>query len=207
MASKTIPGLILAFCGILMIAERFFNVPVFRTMAGEIRTWGIIISAFALGLASVNLARYHGLRVSKRSPGWFHSAACLISMAAFAIAGMTIGPRAPLYSFYFANLHAPLGVAVIGLTIFFIATAGLRAITIRNVEGGILLGSALIIMLANIPLGTAISRYIPEVADYINRVPNMAGQRGILITGAIGSIAFGLRVLVGLERTQFGGDG
>lgn len=204
MAAKTLPSIILSVCAILMILEGFFRVPVFRTMASEVRIWSIVISAFALGLASVNLARFHAMRIAKRHRGWYHNAACLITMAAFAIGGIALGPRAPLYRFYFDHLYSPLGVAVVALTIFFIATASLRAITVRNVEAAILLVSALIIMLANIPLGAVISERIPELADWVNKVPNMAGQRGILITSAIGSIALGLRVLVGLERTQFG---
>ena len=109
--------------------------------------------------------------------------------------------------FFYNNLYSPLSVAVVALTIFFIATASLRAITARNTGAAILLVAAVFVMLAAIPIGDAISAQIPKWADWINKIPNMAGQRGILVTSAIGSIAFGLRVLLGLERTQFGSGG
>jgi len=41
---------------------------------------------------------------------------------------------------------------------------------------------------------------------WINGVPNLAGQRGIMICSAIGAISVSLRVLLGLERTYLGGD-
>jgi hypothetical protein len=205
--SKTVPSAILTVFALLMILEGFLDVAIFRTMAGEVRLWSIIISAFALGLASVNLARFHVIRVARQTKGWHHNVVCLVMMAGFGLGGVFLGPRNPVYKFYFDNLYSPLSVAVVGLTIFFIATAALRAVTVRNPEAGVLLAAAVIIMLANIPLGDAISTQIPAIADYINKIPNMAGQRGILITSAIGSIAFGLRVLLGLERTQFGATG
>lgn len=190
-----------------MIAEGFFDVAWFRTVAGQVRLWGIVLAAFALGLASVNLARFHVVRIARRTRGWHNNIVCLVVMFAFAVGGIAVGPKNAVYSFYFNNLYSPLSVATMALTIFFIATASFRAVTIRNAEAAILLVSALVIMLGNIPIGDAISPRIPEFADYIMKVPNMAGQRGILITSAVGSIAFGLRVLIGLERTQFGAGG
>lgn len=196
--------MILAGVGLLMIVEGFFNVPALNSMASQVRQWAIIVAAFALGLAAVNLIRFHAVRLMRKQKGWYHNAACLAVMLAFAVGGILNGTKHPVYTFYYNNLYSPLATATMGLTIFFIATAAYRAIVIRNVEAGILLVAAVFIMLANVPIGEAIWSKIPAIANYINTIPNMAGQRGILITSAIGSIAFGLRVLLGLERTQFG---
>jgi len=187
-----------------MILDNFLNIPVLGSLSSEIRIWGVIIAAFALGLASINLARFHVVRVARQTTDWPYSVACLIAMAAFGLGGIAAGPGNDYYRFYFANFFSPMAVATMGMTIFFIATAAFRAVTIRSLEAGVLLAAALVVMLGNIPLGDAISPHIPDAAEWIRRIPNMAGQRGILITSAIGSIAFGLRVLIGLERTQFG---
>jgi hypothetical protein len=207
MGSKTIPGIIVTTTALVMIAEGYLNVDLFKTVGSEFRAWSIIIAAFALGLAAANLARFHLVRVAKRSSGWYHNLACLIAMFTLGITGIFRGPKAPTYDFLYTNVYSPLSVAVVALTIFFIATAALRAITARNAGATILLIAAVIIMLSNIPVGDAISPMIPKFAAWINKIPNMAGQRGILVTSAIGSIAFGLRVLLGLERTQFGAGG
>ncbi len=207
MGSKTIPSFIVAISALVMLIEGFFNIKAFQTIGSELRSWSIIISAFALGLAAANLTRFHWVRVAKRVEGWYNNVVCLVCIYGFAIAGIFLGPKAPSYVFIYDNIYSPLSVAVVGLTIFFIATASLRAITARNTGAAILLVSAVIIMLSAIPVGDAISASIPKLADWINKIPNMAGQRGILVTSAIGSIAFGLRVLLGLERTQFGSGG
>jgi hypothetical protein len=61
-------------------------------------------------------------------------------------------------------------------------------------------------MLASVPVGLLISKWIPEANKWIMDIPNMSGQRGIIITSAIGSMAIGLRVVLGIERSHFGGE-
>jgi hypothetical protein len=117
-----------------MIAEGFFDVAWFRTVAGQVRLWGIVLAAFALGLASVNLARFHVVRIARRTRGWHNNIVCFVVMFAFAVGGIAVGPKNAVYSFYFNNLYSPLSVATMALTIFFIATASFRAVTIRNAE-------------------------------------------------------------------------
>jgi len=46
----------------------------------------------------------------------------------------------------------------------------------------------------------AFADFIPGLADWIMQVPNIAGQRGIGFGLILGSIAFSLRVLFGIER-------
>ena len=62
-------------------------------------------------------------------------------------------------------------------------------------------------MLANVPVGEKIWSQFPAMGEWLMNVPNLAGQRGMLIGAGIGGIASGIRVLLGIERTYLGGSG
>jgi hypothetical protein len=92
------------------------------------------------------------------------------------------------------------------LLAFFIASAAFRAFRARNVEAALLLGSAILIMLGRVPLGRAISGWLPWISDWIIDIPNNAGRRAIMMGAALGAIATSLRVILGLERSHLGRD-
>ncbi|MGB4238305.1 MAG: hypothetical protein WBJ87_01650 [Candidatus Hydrothermia bacterium] len=61
---------------------------------------------------------------------------------------------------------------------------------------------ALIFVALIYPLGFVYFRqHIPEFADWIMNVPQMAGKRGIMIGIALGGIAMSIRIILGIERT------
>lgn len=61
---------------------------------------------------------------------------------------------------------------------------------------------ALLFVAAIYPLGWVyFKKHIPEFADWIMNVPQMAGKRGILIGIALGGIAMSIRIILGIERS------
>jgi hypothetical protein len=203
---RDVPVIILAFVALTMIVETFFDIPVAKALSADIKNWGIIISGFALAVGVANLVRFHAVRVSRRTKDWYNSASCLVVMVVFAIVGVFMGPKTPVYAFYYNNFIGPCQTALQGMTVFYVGSACYRAFTVRNLEAGLLLVTAVIIMLASVPVGLLISKWIPEANKWIMDIPNMSGQRGIIITSAIGSMAIGLRVVLGIERSHFGGE-
>ena len=104
------------------------------------------------------------------------------------------------------HVFAPCNATMFALLAFFIASAAFRAFRARNVEAALLLGAAILILLGRAPIGRSISQYLPEVADWILDIPNNAGRRAIMMGAALGGIATGLRVILGLERSHLGSD-
>ena len=67
-------------------------------------------------------------------------------------------------------------------------------------------------MLGRVPLGQLMTRswpeaiQLPNVTEMIMAYPNMAAFRGILMGAALGVMAMGLRIILGIERSYLGGE-
>jgi hypothetical protein len=119
---------------------------------------------------------------------------------------MTWGAQGRLGAWLYDHVFAPCNATMFALLAFFIASAAFRAFRARNVEAALLLGAAILILLGRAPIGRSISQYLPEIADWILDIPNNAGRRAIMMGAALGGIATGLRVILGLERSHLGSD-
>lgn len=119
---------------------------------------------------------------------------------------MMWGPSGRVYVWIYDHIFAPCNATMFALLAFFVASAAFRAFRARNVEAALLLGSAIIILVARAPIGRSISPVLPEISDWILDIPNNAGRRAIMMGAAIGAIATGLRIILGLERSHLGSD-
>ena len=72
--------------------------------------------------------------------------------------------------------------------------------------------AALLVMLGRVPLGDKMTAFLPEplrlgsVQDWIMNFPQNAAKRAILIGAALGVMATGLRVILGIERSYLSGE-
>jgi hypothetical protein len=175
------------------------------SMVDELTNGGIIVAAFALGLASVNLFRIHVLRIMNKRGEWWNSVLLLGSMIFMLAFGLILGPKSAPYAFGFDNLYTPLGATMYASLAFWIASASYRAFIARSLEAGILLVSATVVLLGKAPVGEIIWDKFPAMGHWIMTVPNTAAMRGIMIGAAVGAIAMGIRVMIGIERGYLGG--
>lgn len=109
-------------------------------------------------------------------------------------------------TWFYDHVFAPCNATMFALLAFFVASAAFRAFRARNVESALLLGSAIIILLARAPIGRAISTALPDLAQWILDIPSNGSRRAIIMGAAVGAIATGLRVILGIERSHLGGD-
>ena len=202
-----VPILTSMVVGGIVLLDFFFRQAGLVTAAREFMNWGVIISAFATGLGAANLLRIHSTRTQRRRGGWEFSVVLLVSMIAYTLLGVIRRSSSAEYQYIFNNLYSPLGATVFSYNAFFMTSAAYRAFRIRSMQATVLLAAALLVMLGNVGVGQAISSHIPAIAGWITRVPTTAGMRGITIGAALGAIGLSLRILAGIERSQFGGTG
>ena len=201
---RSIPMTITSFIGFWIVIDYFIKIEFLRTWTTTFQNWGIVVAAFALALGAVNLLRIHGKRVAARRPGWMESSVLLVALLSMSLTGIFLGTSSTTFRFLFTNLQQPLSAAMFSLLVFFIASASFRAFRARSYEAAVLLISGVVLMLGRAPIGEVISPYFPTMADWIMQVPNLAGNRGIMIGAAIGIVSVCIRVLLGIDRGYLG---
>jgi len=67
-----------------------------------------------------------------------------------------------------------------------------------------MLVSGIVVMLMNAPIGTIIWSGFPVVGSWIMKTPVVGAQRAFMITFVLGTVAIGVRTLLGMERGYLG---
>lgn len=204
---RSLPLTICLVMGVLMMIQFFIPHPISVGFYDLTTKWIRIVSAFALVLGVGSLTLYHLDRLQRRRPGWVYSIVTLVALVITAIVGLVWGVKrgAPLQEVIFKNMLVPLNASMFAILAFYMASAAYRAFRARTKEAALLLIAAFIVMLGMVPIGTAIWGKLPEVAEWILSVPNMAAKRAILFGVALGAIATSLKVILGIERGWLGG--
>lgn len=201
---REVPLFLAGITGILMIVEYFFKIPVVSTAAKEMQNWVIIVAAFALALAAINLAINHSRIISGKKPGAVHSALLLITMVFTTVCGVFFGADSAGFKFVFDAIIAPAASAFYAMACFHVASAAYRAFRAHNAHAFALLLTGVLLMLGRAPIGEVMFPGLPKVTNWIMKVVNLAGMRGIMISSAIGVVCVGARILLGIDRSHLG---
>jgi hypothetical protein len=220
---RQIPLVITFVVGVILVLAMFIPHDPFAHANDELSVWFDIVAAFAFLLGGGNLLRMHGERISRRGPGWPYSVVTLAGFFVMLAAGISGGlvsrgnALAPgsLYRFLYNATFAPMMSTMFSLLAFFVASASYRAFRAKTREATILLVAAFIILVGRTPVGYALTAWIPKPFEFLEipnlfswilSFPNTAGQRAIMIGIALGIISTSLKLILGIERSHFGGD-
>jgi hypothetical protein len=184
------PGDILGITGL----KQFINNAGFFLVS-----WTAIIIAFALLLGFVNVISVHLNQIRAKKPGAIYSVVLLASLILTLVFGIR-GPTSQNGQAIFEFVLQPLESTLFALLALFIVTATFRAFRVRNLETFFFVLFAVIVLLGQVPIGIYLWPELPIIKDWILDVPTLAGVRGILMGVALGTIATGLRVLIGADR-------
>lgn len=216
-------GLMIVF-GIIGFTDSFVPHPWAENAHGILRNkLLIVISIFALVLGLGNLISHHVNRIRRKGPNWIHSYTTLISLGIASFIGLFGGVtgtgwlpthvgdfKYDIQTIYFKVL-VPLQSTMFALLAFFMASAAYRSFRARNLLAGLLLGSAFIVMLGQVPIGELLTRSFPpgfhasDISTWIMQVPNTASKRAIDLGLTLGVLATMLKILTGIERSWLGG--
>jgi uncharacterized membrane protein YfcA len=205
---KTIPLLIVILGGLIFVAYAFsphkflqddfynkFFVP-----------WSYASTPFAVLLGIISLSMMHSSKIKRRGPKWQFSYFFFAGFIATALAGFIGGSqKGGLLMWMFENMQMPMSATMFSLLAFYMASAAYKAFRARSLEATVLLVAAIVVMLAQVPLGVKLSKHLPTISQWILDVPNLASKRGIALGVGLGSVATSLKILLGIERSYLGG--
>lgn len=228
---RTVPLAIAFLSGILLLIQYFVPHPWSEKFLQYTSDWQVTLAYAALILGVGSLVQSHVTKVRRQSPGWGFSGVALASFAVTvgmgfvwsfhtalesrsnpAIVTTGSGEGSPL-SWVYNSLLFPMGGAMFSILGFFIASAAFRAFRVKSLEATLLLASAIVVMLGQVPLGAYLQFRvgshvigIPALSSWLLSVPTTAAKRAIGFGVALGSIATALRVIFGIERAYLGGE-
>ncbi len=219
---REIPLLITAVIGLFMIVSFFVPHQVVSVPSDFLQQSVIIVLACSYFLGGANLLRINSDVIYKRQEGWIYKIVLIAALLGTIIIGAAEGPgflnEGTRSKWIYDWIYSPMQSTMFSLLAFFVASAAFRAFRIRTLEAGLLAAAALIVMLGRVPLGNVVAgglvpdaivpagMRLQDVQEWIMNIPQNAAKRAILIGAALGVMATGLRVILGVERSYLSGE-
>jgi hypothetical protein len=222
---REVPLLITAVIGIFMILSFFVPHQSVSVPADFLQQSVIIVLAFSYFLGGANLLKVNFDVIYKRQPGWPYKIVLIVALIGTFVLGLSEGrgflDPGMKSKWIYDWVYSPMQSTMFSLLAFFIASAAFRAFRIRTVEAGLLAIAALIVMIGRVPIGDAALQWVTQwswlpdwiedarispLQGWIMENPQNAAKRAILIGAALGVMATGLRVILGIERSYLSGE-
>lgn len=170
--------------------------------------WAVILAGLAMLLGVLNLIVVHFRRIQGRVQGAIYSMVTVVAAVGSFIVGALEGLRSGGPVLYeessltyalFTGILVASQAALASLVMFFLIVGAVRMLKTKPSSWALLFLAAVIVTLVGwLPLDSM--SFVNDFRDWFVSVPALAGARGILLGIALGTVAIGLRVLVGAER-------
>lgn len=202
---KELPILLCVVSGWIVLLDFYIPQPLTGLLSRTIVSWTLILAAASFVMGGLSVFAVNLARVRRRDPGARYRVLVLVCLAGMAGLGIFGGiGEGTAYNWIFRNVQVPLEATMLSLLAFFITSAAYRAFRMRNAQATVLLISAAVVMLGNVPLGASLWSGLPALSTWILGHPSLAAQRGLIVGAAVGATATALRLLIGIERGYLG---
>jgi hypothetical protein len=194
--------------GVIVLLGYFVDVPLLRLLTEVFLRYAAILAAVALWVGLVNLFTVHWRKVTRGEKGSLYSVIVLISFGVTALVVAYFGPTAEWSMWIFNNIQIPIETSLMALLVVILVFATIRLVRKRmNWFTLVFIGAALVMLLGSAPVFGVELPFLhgPNgLRAIIAQIPVAAGARGLLFGVALGTIATGLRILIGTDR-PYGG--
>lgn len=218
---REIPILLTVLCGLAITWAFFSQAEVSKAVNAELLAWAVVFFSVAFLLGITNLIRISLKQISSGHPDRIYKIVLLVVLLGYLAIGiaeihhwlpaLSTGSDAngqPVMSdsvrrdWIYYRVYQPLQSTMFSLLAFYIASAAFRAFRARSFEAVLLLMAGAIVMLGQVPLGDALTFDLASRwQDFLMKYLNAAGQKAIIMGAALGTLATGLRIVLGLERS------
>lgn len=187
--------------GLLVLLGYFFDLGILSDLRRLLVNWAILLAAVAILVGVSNLFRVHWGRLRTRQKGWFNSLTLIISLMLTLLIVGYFGPTAQPAMFIFNFILIPIETSLMALLVIVLIFAIVKLLRSRLSGYSLLFVSVVIVViLGTISLPWVEYSALRELRNWLAQTWAGAGSRGILLGVALGTIATGLRVLMGADR-------
>ncbi|NLT74015.1 MAG: hypothetical protein GXX94_07440 [Chloroflexi bacterium] len=163
----------------------------------------LVLSACALLYGTAHLGVTHVSRLVRHEPEGLYGAVLVGALLVTFISGVA-APTSGAMTWIFRYLYSPLQATLLGLMTFVLICAVYRVARLHQKRALPVVGLGLALLLIQVLASDTISPILPDLRDWIMRVPVTAGMRGILLGIALGMMAAGMRLLLASDRPYTG---
>jgi hypothetical protein len=189
-----------------LFIEYLFNLPVaFGGFTSYLKNLGVIISAFAIILAAMNIFIIHGNNILKQGKGWLYDVYFMILFVIMLLIGIPFSTTQPNYVWIMQFVYGPTANSTWAIMSLYYVSALYFVWRIRNVESVVLLLAGLTTWLNNAPITAVVLPQMLTVSRWVQDVPNIAGKWGTELAVGIGMVGIAIRVMLFLERRFISG--
>lgn len=193
--------------GLVVLLGYFF--PVLLGLRQFLLQWAIVLAAIALFIGMINLLATHVRKVTQKDGTPVYSSILILSLVITFILVLGLGPQNTWSAWVFTYIQLPVEASLMGVLAISMAYASTRLIRRRpDIFSLIFTITALLVLLGTGPLLLSVipgaENIFVNLRNWIAQVPATAGGRGILLGVALGTIATGLRILMGADK-PYGG--
>ncbi len=205
--------------GLALLYLAFFPSSANAHLRALLLGWAASLGGIALFIGILNLLIVHVDKLSEGGRGAANSGVLVAAAMLTFILALAFGPNfeygtGEAYqiqptNWLFRYIQFPIETSLMAVLAVSLIYAAARLLRRRpNAFSIIFLATVLFILLGNSLVGSGefgvISTGVTSLRDWITQVPAAAGARGLLIGVALGTIATGLRILMGTDR-PYGG--
>ena len=174
-----------------------------------------LLAAWAVVAGAINLVLVHAKKFLNQAPGWFYSLWVLLGFLLVIFVnivapylGWGSGAGNLANTWIFTTIVAVGGASLAGLVAFFLVFAAYKMLRTRRTPLSVIFIISVVLALIVLapwpsfvpnPSLTA-GATLRDLLSAIVHVPAVAGARGLLLGIALGAIATGIRVLIGMDR-------
>ncbi|MGD8455300.1 MAG: hypothetical protein PVF83_02860 [Anaerolineales bacterium] len=163
----------------------------------DILSWVVIVSAAALLIGVINLFTVHIGKIRRGESGGAYSLSLITAMVITFAFTLLQGPEGSIPQWVFTYIQIPVESSLMAVMAVTLTYASARLLTRRTNVFSVIFLIALLVTLFTI-------NPILGIQETLTRVLANAGARGILLGVSLGTIATGLRILIGSDR-PYGG--
>lgn len=193
--------------GVIILLGYFIPSPALASIRTPMLNWAVTLSGVAGLVAIIHLVfGVHWEKVKREGMQQWFSLVVVIAFFLTLVAGLFVEPTNPVYQKVVTSIQTPIEstlLAVLAVTLSFASLKFLQRQ--RNWMGITFFVTVIIFLLLNCGL-LSFTDQIPVLRDVLTgfqMIPS-AGARGILLGVALGSLATGIRILIGADQPYNG---